>query len=95
MVSAEPERDPRPDRGAGLFSPPADAPMLSEVLISPDEVRAFELVLAAAQGRRVVPDPQPTQRASDADAVTLPDIQIVPVIIEPLPQLARLEGVRQ
>ncbi len=63
-------------------------PPFAEVLISEDEVRAFrrfmEFATAVARGR-------PAADGAAAQELDVPDIAIAPVIIEPLPQLARLE----
>ena len=74
---------------------PGDAPPFADVLVSAEEVRAFELLVAAILQQRVPPMP-PADEAPGLRAVELPEIGIAPLVIEPLPQIARLEqGERQ
>ena len=71
---------------------PQPALRLPEILISPEDARAFDLLIASAQARRI---PElPTDSVSARNEVTLPPIEVPPVMIEPLPEIARLEGER-
>jgi len=78
---------------ASATSLPAPAPIvlsLPEVLISADEVRAYERLFAVARQET----PPPTARAGDtapSETVELADLAITPLTIEPLPQMARLQ----
>lgn len=63
---------------------------LPEVLISPDEVRGFGLLITSAQ-KATIPAVLPTDDVSTSETLTVPPIDITPVDIEPLPQMARLE----
>lgn len=75
-----------PARGA-LPTREDETPPFADVLISPDEVRAYEMLLAAVRQGRL---PPLTQRDVAAEAGAL-EIEIAPLIIEPLPAMARLE----
>jgi hypothetical protein len=76
-------------RSARLQADP-DARPFPEVLISEDEQRAFELfVVAVQQGR--MPDVPAADPATDMGFLEIPDVAIAPLVIEPLPQIARLE----
>jgi hypothetical protein len=89
-ASAEGSAERRRASGARTRQPlpvAADAPPFAEVLISRDEVLAYEQLLAAVQGR--VPK-EPAQAREDDTLAPLP-LEISPVTIEPLPQIARLE----
>jgi hypothetical protein len=92
--------DPRTDTRSG--GPPAprardgaavtvtadiDRPPFAEVLISPDEVRAYELLLLAVEERRLPPVPE--VESTQDDEATL-GIEIAPLVIAPL-QTARLD----
>ena len=71
--------------------PPAASPF-PEVLISPEDARAFDLLVTSARAHRI---PElPTDSVSARHEVTLPRIDVPHVIIEPLPEIARLEGDR-
>jgi hypothetical protein len=88
--------------GPGLQASPAEAPPtrltalapivlpLPEVLVSADEVRAYEMLFAIVR-----PEPSPpAARAGDtgpSETVELEDLAIVPLRIEPLPQMARVQ----
>lgn len=73
----------------------ADAPPFPEVLISTDEVRAYEAFVAAVQQRRIPPMPA-IEENRPTTSTGLPDIDIAPLVLAPLPQIARLEiGERQ
>jgi hypothetical protein len=65
-----------------------EGPAFAEVLISPDEVRAYEMVLAAVQQRTLPPLPAPEGRPDGDEGL---DIEIPALVIEPLPAMARLE----
>ena len=70
----------------------AMVPPFPDVIISPDEVRAFHALIKQVQAGRLAP-----VRLGDfvPEATTvLGDIAIEPVTIEPLPLLALLEGAR-
>jgi hypothetical protein len=78
-------------RNANISLPSAAAPF-PEVLISPEDARAFDLLVTSARARRI---PElPTDSVSSTREVALPRIEVPQVIIEPLPEIARLEGDR-
>ena len=66
--------------------PVSDASPFGEVLVSADEVRAYELVVGIIRQQRLpaVPVDEPVDGA-------LPPVTIEALTIEPLPQIARLE----
>jgi hypothetical protein len=67
---------------------PDDAPRLPEVVVSPDDQREFALFLAAAKRRwDAVLQPAPDTQ----DDAAVPPLDIEPLVIEPLPDIARLE----
>jgi hypothetical protein len=77
-----------------------ERPSLPEVLVSPDERRAMELVLTAT--REGVLELPPGDADAQADRRTPSDVEIAPIPaiaplrIEPLPPIARLNiGERQ
>jgi hypothetical protein len=61
-----------------------------EVLVSADEVRAYQQLLGIVERQRLPPPPEPTAEGG----VELHDIQLASLRIEALPPLARLEGER-
>ena len=73
----------RVERAAGERS-------LPEVLVSPDEQRAFNLLVAVAQDGRMPGLPRHTEVLA-GESVAIPDVAIAPLVIEPLPRMARLE----
>ena len=78
-------------RTASVRRPPAASPF-PEVLISPEDARAFDLLVTSTRAHRI---PElPTDSVSARHEVTLPRIEVPHVIIEPLPEIARLEGDR-
>jgi hypothetical protein len=85
-------RDPRSGRNASVRRRPPAASPFPEVLISPEDARAFDLLVTSARAHRI---PElPTDSVSARHEVTLPRIEVPHVIIEPLPEIARLEGDR-
>ena len=64
-------------------------PREPEVLISRDEQRAFALLVAAVREGRI--RSLPDERTTDA-SLEPADLALTPLVIEPLPQTARLEG---
>lgn len=77
---------------ANMRRQPLAASPFPEVLISPEDARAFDLLVASARARRI---PElPADSVSARHEVTLPRIEVPHVIIEPLPEIARLEGER-
>lgn len=77
-----------------------ERPSLPEVLVSPDERRAMELLLTATREGvlELPPDdsPAPAERLTPSDVEIAPIPAIAPLRIEPLPPIARLEiGERQ
>ena len=87
-----------PDGGSAVDGPPADAAVRAQtdsfaapfpdVLISEDEQRAFALLLSAIRA-----DELPALPAPDETVETLrpKPLEIAPLVIEPLPLMARLE----
>lgn len=71
---------------------PPVAPDFPAPVISPDDARAFALLVRSVRERRI-PEELPMDSAANR-AATLPSIEIPPVTIEPLPEIARLEGDR-
>lgn len=63
-----------------------------EVLVSADEVRAYQMLLGIVEQQRL--PPPPVAAAAADDVVDLSDIQLASLRIEALPPLARLEGER-
>lgn len=61
-----------------------------EVVVSRDDARAFDLLIRSAR-LASIPDVLPMDDLSPSEALTLPRIEIPPVDIQPLPQVARLE----
>lgn len=79
-------------RNANIRRRPPAASRFPEVLISPEDARAFELLVTSARAHRI---PElPTDSVSSSREVALPRIEVPHVIIEPLPEIARLEGDR-
>ena len=69
---------------------PVETPLrLSPVLFSDDERKALLTLVQAVEEGRVPPLPTATQAAERSDG--LRELRIEPLVIEPLPQLARLE----
>ena len=69
---------------------PVETPLrLSPVLFSDDERKALRTLVQAVEEGRVPPVPTATQAAERSDG--LRELRIEPLVIEPLPQLARLE----
>jgi hypothetical protein len=69
---------------------PAEAPLrLSQPMFSEDERRALVRLVTAVEEGRVPPMPAST-RASDQSSDT-PDLLIAPLVIDPLPLLAKVE----
>lgn len=69
---------------------PAETPLrLSPVLFSDDERKALLTLVQAVEEGRVPPLPAATQAAEQSDG--LRELRIEPLVIEPLPRLARLE----
>lgn len=84
-----------PPRPLVIAADRAEPPPFPEVIVSPDEVRAFEMLLGIAREQGLPPLPQDAA-ARSSETVDVPDLQFVPLVIEPLPQIARLEeGERQ
>jgi hypothetical protein len=107
-LAPSPPRRGAPRDGPQIASPTRAAapsaaterPGLPEVLVSPDERRAMELLLAATRER--VLELPPGEADVRADRLTPSDVEIAPIPaiaplrIEPLPPIARLEiGERQ
>ena len=62
-----------------------------EVVIAPDDARAFELfVTTARQG--LIPHELPTGGSDERATLTVPKLEITPVTIEPLAPAGRIEG---
>jgi hypothetical protein len=80
---------PRALSGLQSVAPTLSGPREPEVLISRDEQRAFAMLVAAVrEGRmRSLPD----ERTTD-ESLEPADLALTPLVIEPLPQTARLEG---
>jgi hypothetical protein len=64
----------------------SDVSPFGEVLISADEVRAYEFVVGITRQQRL-----PAAPAEESVDGALPPVTIEPLTIEPLPQIARLE----
>ena len=64
----------------------SDAPPFAEVLVSADEVRAYELVVGITRQQRL-----PAPPVEEPVGGALPPVTIEALTIEPLPQIARLE----
>jgi hypothetical protein len=82
---------PRPaptDRGPRIA---ARGPRMPQVLISQEDARTVDLLVAIARERRAV-EQLPADTASKTTAVTLPGIDIPRVSIEPLAEITRPEG---
>jgi hypothetical protein len=71
---------------------PRELPPFPEVVISADEVRAYQRLLGIVDQQRLPPTPPPAR--ADTGAVDLHDIDLASLKIEALPPMARLEGVR-
>jgi hypothetical protein len=80
-----------PPQVARVDSQP-DLPPFPEVLVSADEVRAYQMLLGIAEQQRLPASPPPAR--ADAGVVELQDIQLASLTIDALPPLARLEGER-
>ena len=70
--------------------PAVERRRLPEVLVSPDEQRAFDLLVAVVQAGRMPEVPEQTDLLA-GESVAIPDVAIAPLVIEPLPRMARLE----
>lgn len=79
------EQPPDPTR-----RPPA-APRLPEALIAQEDAEAIRLLAALAAAGRL-PAQLETDGVSTRDAVTLPRIDVPPIIVEPLAEMGRPEG---
>jgi hypothetical protein len=66
--------------------PASDISPFAEVLVSADEVRAYEFVVGIIRRQRL--PAAPVEESVDG---ALPPVTIEPLTIEPLPQIARLE----
>jgi hypothetical protein len=86
-VEQLPTAAPAADREAEHGLPP-----FPEVLISADEVRAYQRLLGIAEQQQLPPPRRAA--AEDEGGVELHDIELASLRIEALPPLARLEGVR-
>jgi hypothetical protein len=93
IASASPPKVMRMRPARNIGTRPAAASRLPEALIARDDARAFEMLLTKARELRI-PGELPTEGVSASREVALPRIEIPPVIIEPLPEIARLEGDR-
>jgi hypothetical protein len=70
----------------------ADVRPLPEVLISEDEVRVYRMLLGMVEQQPEAA--QPARVRKESELVELPDVALMPLRIEALPPLARLEGER-
>jgi hypothetical protein len=73
-------------------TPERELPPFPEVLISADEVRAYQRLLGIVEQQRLPPPPPPAH--ADDGRVELHDLQLASLRIEALPPMARLEGER-
>ncbi len=88
-------RAARPRARAGEATVPGRATRAeAEIVISPEDARAFRLLLARVREGFVVTVPEGELELGEA-VVGPPWIEIEPVVIEPLAQLAQDEGGRQ
>jgi len=70
-----------------------EASGLPDALISPDDARAFQLLVRTVREGRLSAESLPPRRSA-GQGVMVSTIEIPRVTIEPLPEIARLEGVR-
>jgi hypothetical protein len=98
-ISAAPPRsfEAAPPQAVGVPSGPVagrdrrvETPRFPEVVISAAERRAFEVLLASVRDGRLPPMPEGNVAAETGLPAPAP-LDVGPVIIEPLPQIARLE----
>ena len=90
--SGGPSGPQAPDPTAAIVTAGLDIrPPFSEVVISEDEVRAYHRLIAAVVRREMPPLPADAgvERGPSGEVPGLQEIE--PLVIEPLPQLARLE----
>ena len=83
--------DARPTRVERLTTPTEIPLRLSPVLFSAEERRALQRLVMAVEEGLVPPLPERTQVRDQTGEV--PQLRIEPLVIEPLPQLARLEQI--
>ena len=93
-VGGEPTRTPRVRVAPTTTPRPSSGPRQPDVLISADEQRAFAMLVAAVQEGRFQRAVAASGNATDTPDTPM-DITVAPLVIEPLPQIARLEGAGQ
>jgi hypothetical protein len=83
--------DERSVRAAAESGAAPDFRPLPDVQVSADEVRAYEMLFAGVPRRSAPAAPPDGSAAAGTEPAELHDLAIMPLIIEPRPQMARLE----
>lgn len=82
----------RQGSGGQAGRPAAEAPLFAEVLISENEQRAFAQLLTAIGQGRLPAAPDERSQGEEMESIEPPALEIPELVIEPLPQIARLES---